>query len=52
MILDVTSTDLVSFRIKEKVGPVWIRLHVLELKELPQAQDQDLLTDLSTVERK
>lgn len=46
-------TDLVSFRIKEKVGPVWISLHVLELKKLPQAQDQDLLTNLTKkIERK
>lgn len=43
----VTWTDLVSFKIKEKVGPVWIGLHVLELKELPQAQDQNLLTNLT-----
>lgn len=43
----VMCTDLVSFRIKEKVGPVWISLHVLELKKLPQAQDQDLLTNLT-----
>lgn len=40
-------TDLVTFRIKEKVGPVWISLHVLELKKLPQAQDEDLLTNLT-----
>lgn len=39
-------TDLVTFRVKEKVGPVWVGLHVLELKELPQAQDQNLLTNL------
>lgn len=42
----VRCTDLVAFRVKEKVGPVRIRLHVLELKELPQAQDQNLLTNL------
>lgn len=45
-------TDLVSFRIKEKVGPVWISLHVLKLKKLPQAQHQDLLTNLTKIERK
>lgn len=45
-------TDLVTFRIKEKVGPVWISLHVLELKKLPQAQDEDLLTNLTKIERK
>lgn len=32
--------------IKKEVGPVWISLHVPELKELPQAQFQNLLTDL------
>lgn len=36
-----------SFRVEEEVGPVWIRLHVPELKDLPQAQDQDLLTNLT-----
>lgn len=35
-----------SLWIKEEVGPVWIRLHVSELKKLPQTQNQDLLTDL------
>lgn len=45
-------TDLVSLRIEEEVGPVWIRLHVAELKQLPQAQDQDLLTNLGKVKMK
>lgn len=45
-------TDLVTFRVKEKVGPVWVGLHVLELKELPQAQDQNLLTNLQRQEVK
>lgn len=44
---DGDKTDLVSLRVEEEVGPVWIRLHVSELKKLPQAQPQDLLADLS-----
>lgn len=44
---DGDKTDLVSLRVEEEVGPVWIGLHVSELKKLPQAQTQDLLADLS-----
>lgn len=40
-------TDLVSLWIKVEVGPVRISLHVSELKKLSQAQDQDLLTNLT-----
>lgn len=40
-------SDLVSLMIKEEVGPVWIRLHVSELKQFPEAQDQDLFTNLT-----
>lgn len=36
-----------SLMIKEEVGPVWIRLHVSELKQFPEAQDQDLFTNLT-----
>lgn len=32
--------------IVEEVGPVWIRLHVPELKQLSEAQEQDVLADL------
>lgn len=39
-------TDPVGLGVEEEVGPVWVGLHVSELKQLPQAQDQDLLTDL------
>lgn len=39
-------TDFVSLGIKEEVGPVWISLHESELKKLPQAQRQDVLTNL------
>uniref|UniRef100_A0A8D3AM74 Uncharacterized protein n=1 Tax=Scophthalmus maximus TaxID=52904 RepID=A0A8D3AM74_SCOMX len=45
-------TDLVSLWIKEEVGPVRIGLHVSELKQLPQAQVQDLLTNLTEEKRK
>lgn len=41
-----------SLRIKEEVGPVWISLHVSELKELSQAQDQDLFTNLAKQKRR
>lgn len=40
-------SDLVSLMIKEEVGPVWIRLHVSELKQFPEAQNQDLFTNLT-----
>lgn len=30
----------------EEVGPVGVSLHVPELKQLPEAQHQDVLTDL------
>ena len=33
-------------RIIEEVGPVGVRLHVPELKQLSEAQLQDVLTDL------
>ena len=32
--------------IVEEVGPVWVSLHVPELKQLSEAQCQDVLTDL------
>lgn len=47
MSVHLGQTDLVSLRIKEEVGPVWISLHVSELKKLSQAQDQDLLANLA-----
>lgn len=37
---------LVGVRIVKKVGPVWVRLHEPELKELPEAQLQDVEGDL------
>lgn len=40
-------TDLMFPWIKEEVGPVWISLHVSELKKFPQAQKQNLLTNLT-----
>ena len=30
----------------EEVRPVWVRLHEPELKQLSEAQQQDVLTDL------
>lgn len=40
------SPYLVGVRIVEEVGPVWVRLHEPELKELPEAQLQDVEGDL------
>lgn len=37
---------LVGFRVVEEVGPVWVRLHEPEFKELPEAQLQDVEGDL------
>lgn len=34
-------------RIVEEVGPVRVRLHVSELKQLSEAQRQDVVTDLT-----
>lgn len=40
-----------SLWIKEEVRPVWISLHVSELKELSQAQAQNLLTNLAEAKK-
>lgn len=37
---------LVGVWVVEEVGPVWIRLHESELKQLPETQLQDAGTDL------
>lgn len=37
--------------IEEEIRPVGIRLHVPELKQLPETQHQDLLTDLTAEQR-
>lgn len=37
---------LVQLWVIEEVGPVGVSLHVPELKQLPQAQHQDVVTDL------
>ena len=37
---------LVQLRVIEEVGPVGVRLHEVELKQLPQAQYQDVVADL------
>lgn len=42
------SPHLVGVRVVEEVGPVWIRLHEPELKQLPEAQLEDVETDLET----
>lgn len=39
-------THLVGLRIVEEIGPVWVRLHEPELKELPEAQLEDVEGDL------
>lgn len=39
-------THPVRLRVVEKVGPVGVGLHVPELKQLPEAQHQDVLADL------
>ncbi len=39
-------THPVRLWIIEEVGPVWVSLHVPELKQLSEAQCQDVLTDL------
>lgn len=44
-------THPVCLRVVEEVGPVGVRLHVSELKQLPQTQLQDILTDLTERER-
>ena len=36
----------------EEVGPVWVSLHVPELKQLPQTQDQNVVTDLENQRKK
>lgn len=36
----------VRLRVVEEVGPVGVSLHVPELKQLPEAQHQDVLADL------
>lgn len=41
-------SHLVSFGIVEEVGPVWIRLHEPELKELPETQLENTERDLGT----
>lgn len=37
---------LVQLWVIEEVGPVGVSLHVPELKQLPQTQHQDVVTDL------
>lgn len=32
--------------VKEEIRPIWISLHISELKELSQTKNQNLLTDL------
>lgn len=44
----LNSSHLVSFRIVEEIGPVWIRLHEPELKELPETQLKNIERDLET----
>lgn len=39
---------LVGVRIVEEVGPVWIRLHEPELKQLPETQLKDVERDLES----
>lgn len=39
-------THPVCLGIIKEVGPVGVGLHVPELKQLPEAQQQDVLTDL------
>lgn len=41
-------TYLVQLWVIEEVRPVWVSLHVPELKQLPQTKDQDVVTDLET----
>lgn len=40
------TAHLVLLRVVEEVGPVGVCLHEVELKELPQAQNQDVVADL------
>lgn len=42
----LNSSHLVSFGIIEEIGPVWIRLHEPELKELPETQLENIERDL------
>ena len=44
-------THPVCLRVVEEVGPVGVSLHVSELKQLPQTQLQDILTELTERER-
>lgn len=43
---DVAACHLVCVGVVKEVGPVWIRLHEPELKQLPQTQLQDVGADL------
>jgi len=45
---NVDSSHLVGVWVVKEVGPVWIRLHEPELKQLPQTQLEDVETDLGS----
>ncbi|TNN38659.1 hypothetical protein EYF80_051176 [Liparis tanakae] len=45
-----TRTHPVRLRVVEEVGPVGVGLHESELKQLPEAQQQDVVADLEEEE--